>query len=70
MAWRRLNASNWRVSAVALCVLSDLSDRFEQLRRQAAIVCDFFGAAEHDGQDVVEVVRDAAGQLADGLELL
>ena len=27
-------------------------------------------AAEHDGEQVVEVVRDAAGELADGLHLL
>jgi hypothetical protein len=29
-----------------------------------------FGGAADDGQHVVEVVRDAAGQLADGVELL
>ncbi len=40
-------------------------------RRQfGELPADHVEAAQHDGQEVVEVVRDAAGELADGFHLL
>ena len=67
----RLNARSWRVRIGA---------RFEALRISIEIVTDRFvgadlvedhlGVSDDRGQQVVEVVRDAAGQTADALELL
>ncbi len=70
MSWRRLNASNWRVSAGG--ALGGLGDLLRGTRRRFIK----FGRAEErcvavdDGENVVEVVRDAAGELADGLHFL
>ena len=50
----------WRIwSTISLLALVERQPAFEQVK-----------AAEHRGEQVVEVVRDAAGQLADRIHLL
>jgi hypothetical protein len=67
--WRRLKASNWRVSEAAR--------GHQNLIRGSAVgivgrlvVANHFGVAFDDGQQVIEVVRDAAGELSDRLQFL
>ena len=71
MIWRRPNASSWRVRPaarsaastmwrVAICRGGGIVLALQQRQREAL----------DDGQDVVEVVGDAAGELPDGLHLL
>ena len=69
--WRRENASSWRTSVaarVAFCLICMMSwnDGIGRLVRvQQEVV------RHHDGrQHVVEIVRDAAGELADHVHLL
>ena len=38
--------------------------------KRGKLAADHVEAAQDDGQQIVEVVRDAAGELADGLHLL
>ena len=70
--WRRLNASSCLVSAAAFSRrLLDPVHELAQVRpvgRQ--LVGEQRGVAEYAGQQVVEVVRDAAGEAADALHLL
>ena len=68
--WRRPNASSWRVRSAARSAAFAISSMSasccgscERRAEHAAV------AADHE-QDVVEVVRDAAGELADRLEAL
>ena len=70
MSWRRLKVSNCRVSpaarsaACAICC-AERAPLLVQFRgRQQR------GVAVNDGENVVEIVRDAAGELADGLHFL
>ena len=68
---RRLNASSCRVSAAAR---SPGRLNLQQIRAQRILLRDLVehqvAVAENRGQQVVEVVRDAAGELADRLHLL
>jgi len=70
VAWRRLNASSWRVRAAPRstdCLISRLLARRVLLRQ---LHQHQIGRAHDAHQDVVEVVGDAAGEPADRLELL
>ena len=68
----RLNMSNWRVrlaarsAAMAIC----RTDSAEPCGRGPACAQQQAGMALDDGQDVVEIVGHAGGQLADRLHLL
>ena len=53
-----------------LAGVGDALRAFGDVRRHAVVVEDGVGIGQHDGQDVVEVVRHAAGELADRLHLL
>ena len=67
----RLNASNWRVSEAArsaACRISSTSAGHRRILLHA--VRHQLGVAANRGQQVVEVVGDAAGQPADRLHLL
>ena len=46
------------------------ADRRSRGRRPGALRCSGFEIADDDGQEVVEIVRDAARELADALHLL
>ena len=68
---RRLNARSWRVSARgALGGVLDFDDRRPHLGMVLQLQREELGVAEDDRHDVVEVVRDAAGEPADRLHLL
>ena len=68
---RRLKASSWCVSSAARCAARRISSSVlarravgaDRLERQVAV-------AEDRGEQVVEVVGDAAGEAAHGLHLL
>src|SRR6266702_3833517 len=64
----RLNARSWRVSAAARCAV-DLSC-VRPLIAVRKILSQRAGEGEDDGEDVVEVVSYAAGELPNGLHLL
>ena len=53
-----------------LGILRQVGDRIAQVPRHAFVCSHLLGAPEDHGEDVVEVVRHAAGQSADGLQLL
>ena len=67
----RLNASSWRTSVAARCAARLISRRSS---RRGSSRLDLphqqLGVADDGGEEVVEVVRDAAGELADRLHLL
>ena len=69
--WRRLNASSWRVSSAARCAARSIcsTSRALRLSRGSALREDRAVAEDH-GEQVVEVVRDAAGEPAERLHLL
>ena len=70
-SWRRAKASIRWVSAAPRCApCIALSIRAGSCRVVRQALAHQFEAAEHRRQEVVEVVRDAAGQLADRLHLL
>ena len=71
MNWRRLKASNCRVRAAARSAawLICWAERAEAPERAAAGQQQR-GMAVDDGEDVVEIVGDAAGELADGFHFL
>ena len=67
---RRLNASSWPVSAAARAAAFRISSAW---RRSAVVVEPVdqeLAVADDHRQQVVEVVRDAAGEPADRLHLL
>ena len=71
MTWRLLNASSWRVSPAARSAAFTISSA--SLRRSSPgsrFVNEHLGVAMDGHQQVVEVVRDAAGEPADRLHLL
>ncbi len=71
--WRRAKASRCWISSLQRSAAPGRSVRPVLLRapaRVAQAVDQRFGGAGDDRQHVVEVVRDAAGELADGVELL
>ena len=71
--WRRENASSRCVSAAARCAPRIASAIALSARGSAGgrgVPLQRLEVADDDGQQVVEVVRDAAGQLADRLHLL
>lgn len=59
-----------RQAGAALRSLNDQGGRLGHRRLRFEVSVQQVGVADDDGQDVVEVVRYAAGQLADSLELL
>ena len=69
--WRRAKASSWPVSAAARAAAWTIASA-----KRIALVLGEAGPAQHvgraldDGQQVVEIVGDAAGQLAERLHLL
>ena len=69
--WRRPNASSWRVRSLARTAASRIAATFS-LRGVAALelALQQVAVADHRGHQVVEVVRDPAGELADRLHLL
>jgi hypothetical protein len=68
MTWRRLNASSWRVSAGRL--LGRVGDLAQLLAVPAVVGEQQRRVAGDDGEQVVEVVRDPAGEAPDRLHLL
>ena len=70
MSWRRLKVSNCRVSpaarsaACAICWAERAAVSSQIGRREQR------GVAVNDGENVVEIVRHAAGELADGFHFL
>ena len=71
---RREKASSRLVSAAARCApriaLSSARSRFGLAPRLLRLALGGFEIAEHDHQQIVEVVRDAAAELTDRLHLL
>ena len=74
--WRE-NASSRLVKVAARCApcsaisLARVDPRHRGRRRQVGqLPADHVEPAQHDGQQIVEVVRDAAGELADRFHLL
>ena len=69
--WRREKASSWRTrpaARLAFCLICMMSWKDGSVG--AVVGEQQVGIADDRGQDVVEVVRDAAGELADRLHLL
>ncbi len=70
MSWRRLKVSNCRVKPAArseawtICC-ADFPGRFAEIGRH-----EQRGVSLDDGENVVEIMRDASGELADGFHLL
>ena len=67
---RRLNASSWRVSAAARADAFLISSAWRRSRASSMPLDQELAVAEDHGQQVVEVVGDAAGEAADRLHLL
>ena len=67
MVWRRLKASNWRVSSPARSEAARMSCSTALLLRlhRVFLVDQHLRVARDDGQQVVEVVRDSARQPPD-----
>ena len=68
--WRRENASSWRVSSVARTAARSIASSSEAPLPVADQRPGELAVAGDDRQQVVEVVRDPARELADGLHLL
>ena len=66
----RANASNWPVSFAPRSAAVPALCRMPQYVLIARAEARQFDIAEHRGQQIVEVVRHAAGQLPDHLQLL
>ena len=67
---RRLNASSWPVSAAARAAAFLISSAWRRSWLVLEAVDQELAVAGDRGQEVVEVVRDAAGEAADRLHLL
>ena len=69
--WREKASRRW-VSAAARCApsIAPSTKRSTSVSPFASLRCREIQAADDDRQHVVEIVRDAAGQLADSLHLL
>ena len=67
---RRLNASSWPVSAAARAAAFWISSAWRRSRASSMPRDQELAVAGDRGQQVVEVVRDAAGEAADRLHLL
>jgi transcriptional regulator with GAF, ATPase, and Fis domain len=67
---RRLNTSNWRVNDAALLDARRISRSSARTGSVHLGVEESFRVAEDDGEQVVEVVGDGAGQPAERLHLL
>ena len=71
MTCLRLNMSNWRVKAAARRAASEICFKAFAVERVAGAPGEqAIRIPLDDGEDVVEIVGDARGQLADGLQLL
>ena len=66
----RLKASSWRVSAGARSAAWRSPGRAAQVRVGADAFEQEFGVSRDDREQVVEVMRDAAGEASDGFHLL
>ena len=67
----RPKMSSWRVSAAPRPTgVADVRDLFLQRIVRRERLAQRLGGAEHDAEQVVEVVRHAAGETADGVHLL
>ena len=68
--WRRLNASSWPVSVAARSAALKISSTSARSGEPDQLLQQQFGIAANRRQQVVEVVRDAAGEPADRFHLL
>ena len=50
--------------------MRDLADEFQGFRMEGLLLAQYFRIAQDDGEEIVEIVRDAAGKAANSLHFL